>query len=147
MYAVIYVIGVFHPKQIKTCAIACRPFEILCQATANLTCTRKLFLYNLLCMTHHFIFVNSVRENFKSGVDFAPGRHFRSADQLLLEQPTHKLKLIGLRALSVCAPYLWNSLPFEIKSSASVSIFKLSLRHIFFDKHLFRLSIFSFFDF
>ena len=51
-------------------------------------------------------------------------RALRSADQLLLQQPTHKLKLIGLRAFSVCAPYLWNSLPFEFKSSASVSIFK-----------------------
>ena len=137
MYAVIYVIGVFQPKQIKTCAIVCRPFEILCEAAENLTCTRKLFLYNLLCMTHHFIFVNSVRENFKSGVDFAPGRHFRSADQLLLEQPTHKLKLIGLRAFSVCAPYLWNSLPFEIKSSASVSIIKAK-----FKTYLFRQAYF-----
>ena len=61
MYAVIYVIGVFQPKQIKTCAIVGRPFEeILCEAAENLTCTRKLFLYNLLCMTHHIIFVNSV---------------------------------------------------------------------------------------
>ena len=55
-------------------------------------------------------------------------RALRSADQLVLQQPTHKLKLIGLRAFSVCAPYLWNSLPFEIKSSASVSIFKAKLK-------------------
>ena len=55
-------------------------------------------------------------------------RALRSADQLLLQQPTQKLKLIGLRAFSVCAPYLWNSLPFEIKSSASVSIFKAKLK-------------------
>ena len=55
-------------------------------------------------------------------------RALRSADQLLLKQPRHKLKLIGLRAFSVCAPYLWNSLPFEIKSSASVSIFKAKLK-------------------
>ena len=48
-------------------------------------------------------------------------RALRSADQLLLEQPMHKLKLIGLRAFSVCLPDLWNSLPFEIKSSASFS--------------------------
>ena len=46
MYAVIYVIGVFQPKQIKTCAIVCRPFEILCEAVENLTCARKSFLYN-----------------------------------------------------------------------------------------------------
>ena len=59
---------------------------------------------------------------------YVPRRALRSADQPLLEQPTHKLKLIGLRAFSVCAPYLWNSLPFEIKSSASVSIFKAKLK-------------------
>ena len=59
---------------------------------------------------------------------YVPRRALRSADQLLLEQPTHKLKLIGLRAFSVCAPYLWNSLSFEIKSNASVSIFKAKLK-------------------
>ena len=32
-------------------------------------------------------------------------------------------KLTGLKAFSVCAPYLWNSVPFEIKRSTSVSIF------------------------
>ena len=76
MYGVIFVIGVFQPKQIKTCILVRRPFEILCEATENLTSARKLFLYNLLCMTHHTIFVKSVWENYKSGVDFAPGRHF-----------------------------------------------------------------------
>ena len=60
MYAAIYVIGVFQPKQMKTCAIVCRPFEILYEAAENLTGARKLFLYNLLCMIHHIIFVNSV---------------------------------------------------------------------------------------
>ena len=70
------VCGVFQPKQIKTCAIVCRPFEILFEAAENLMCARKLFLYNLLCITHHIIFVNSVWENYKSGVDFALGRHF-----------------------------------------------------------------------
>ena len=59
---------------------------------------------------------------------YVPRRALRSADQLLLEQPTHKLKLTGLRAFSVCAPYLWNSVPLEIKNSASVSIFKAKLK-------------------
>ena len=70
---------------------------------------------------------------------YVPRRALRSADQLLLEQPMHKLKSIGLRAFSVCppiglrafsvcAPYLWNVLPFEIKSSVSVSIFKAKLK-------------------
>ena len=59
---------------------------------------------------------------------YVPRRALRSADQLLLEQPTHKLKLTGLRAFSVCAPYFWNSVPFGIKSRASVSIFKAKLK-------------------
>ena len=68
---------------------------------------------------------------------YVPRRALRSADQLLLEQPTHKLKLTGLRAFSVCAPYLWNSVPFEIKSSASVSIFKAKLKTNFFQQAYF----------
>lgn len=35
MYAVIYVNGVYQPKQIKVCAIVCRPFEILGEAAEN----------------------------------------------------------------------------------------------------------------
>ena len=54
----------------------CRLFEILCEASENFTCTSKLFLYNLMCMTHHIIFVNSAWENYKGGVHFSPGRHF-----------------------------------------------------------------------
>ena len=78
---------------------------------------------------------------------YVPRRALRSADQLLLEQPTHKLKLIGLRAFSVCAPYLWNSLPFEIKSSASVSIFKAKLKTYLFRQAYFQdFQTFDFFD-
>ena len=46
---------------------------------------------------------------------YVPRRALRSTDQLLLEQPMHKLKSVGLRAFSVCMSYLWNSLPFENK--------------------------------
>ena len=51
---------------------------------------------------------------------FLRARTLRSADQLLLEQLTYKLKLTAHLSLSL----------------------KLSLRPIFFDKHIFRLSIF-----
>ena len=54
---------------------------------------------------------------------YVPMRALRSADQLLLEQLTHKLKLTANLSLSL----------------------KLSLRPIFFDKHIFRLSIFFIF--
>ena len=76
---------------------------------------------------------------------YVPRRALRSADQLLLEQPTHKLKLIGLRAFSVCAPYLWNSFPFLIKSSASVSIFKAKLTTFFLTSIFLDFQFFFFF--
>ena len=76
---------------------------------------------------------------------YVPRRALRSADQLLLEQPMHKLKLTGLRAFSVCAPCLWNSLPFEIKSSTSIPIFKSKLKTYLFQQAYFK--IFDFFAF
>ena len=68
---------------------------------------------------------------------YMPRRALRSADQLLLQQPTYKLKSYGSRAFSVCAPKLWNSLPLEIKSSSSVPVFKCNLK-----TYLFRLAYF-----
>ena len=38
--------------------------------------------------------------------------------------PSRPSKPVGLRAFSVCVPYLWNSFPFEIECNASVPIFK-----------------------
>ena len=35
---------------------------------------------------------------------YVPRQGLRSADQPLLERPMHKLKSIGLKALSVCSP-------------------------------------------
>lgn len=74
-----------------------------------------------------------------------PGQPLRFADQLLLELPTQKLQSIGFRAFSVCTPYLWDSLPFKIKSSASVLILTLSLRPILFGQPSFRFLTFSLF--
>ena len=69
---------------------------------------------------------------------YVPRRALRSADQLLLEQPTHKLKLTGLRAFSVFGSRFYLRL-----KAAHLSLFlKLSFGPIFFDKHIFRLYIF-----
>ena len=59
-----YLIGVFQPKQIKTIAIVCRPFEILCEAAENLTCARKLFqsLQFTVHDTSHHIYKQCLRK-------------------------------------------------------------------------------------
>ena len=92
------------------------------------TLTRQRIIFKILLYT--FKALHGAAPTYLIGLisPYVPRQALRSADQLLLEQPTHKLKLTGLRAFSVCAPYLWNSVPFEIKSSASVSIFKAKLK-------------------
>ena len=89
---------------------------------------RQRIIFKILLYT--FKALHGAAPTYLTGLisPYVPRQALRSADQLLLEQPTHKLKLTGLRTFSVCAPYLWNSVPFEIKSSASVSIFKAKLK-------------------
>ncbi len=48
----------------------------------------------------------------------------RSEDKKLLYQPSCKYDRYGGRAFSVCAPKLWNLLPYELKTADSLDIFK-----------------------
>ena len=56
---------------------------------------------------------------------YVPSRVLQSSDKLCFIQPRGNFnKLYGQRAFSVCAPVLWNDLPFEIKTGRSVDSFK-----------------------
>ena len=56
-------------------------------------------------------------------------RNLRSSDKLCLTQPRGNFnKIYGQRAFSVCAPVLWNDLPFKIKTARSVDSFKRNLK-------------------
>ena len=60
----------------------------------------------------------------------------RSCDTLLLKQPSFKSKVTrGDRSFTCAAPKLWNALPFEVRDSKSLDIFKSKLK-----THLFRLA-------
>ena len=90
---------------------------------------RQRIIFKILLYTFKALHCAAPTHLTKLISPYVPRRALRSADQLLQEQPTYKLKLTGLRAFSVCAPYLWNSVPLGIKSSASVSaIFKAKLK-------------------
>ena len=57
-----------------------------------------------------------------------------SNDILLLQIPHSKTKItLGDRAFAIAAPKLWNSLPFEIRSSPSVNVFKSKLKSYLFN--------------
>lgn len=65
---------------------------------------------------------------------YDPVRQLRSSSQYLLDVPSSNLKSYGDRAFSVCAPRLWNDLPYEIKCSFSIDSFKSKLKTYLFRK-------------
>ena len=67
---------------------------------------------------------------------YTPPRLLRSRTSNLLFTPRYKQENFGKRALSVLGPKLWNSLPFSIRSSKSITIFKKSLKTHLFKKFL-----------
>ena len=63
---------------------------------------------------------------------YVPNRKLRSSSAFLLKQNKWNLKSYGFRTFTVAAPFLWNSLPLEVKSSPSLNIFKFKLKtHLF----------------
>ena len=63
----------------------------------------------------------------------------RSSDTLLLKQPSFISEAtLGDRSFTWAAPKLWNALPFEVRDSKSLDIFKSKLK-----THLFRLAFLS----
>ena len=66
---------------------------------------------------------------------YTPNRFLRSSSKFQLQVPPSNLKTYGDRAFSVCAPKLWNCLPYYIRCSPSVSAFKSSLKTYFFKRY------------
>ena len=65
-------------------------------------------------------------------IPYAPERTLRSQDQLLLQTPRSRLKTAGDRAFSVAGPKLWNTLPYDVRASKTLSQFKTKLKtHLF----------------
>lgn len=73
---------------------------------------------------------------------FSPQRSRRSFAQFLLIVPKSRLKTKGDRAFSVYAPKHWNTLPLEIRTSSTLSVFKNLLKPT---SSLWPIEIFSFF--
>ena len=65
----------------------------------------------------------------------APSRTLRSSSSDLVRMPKSKSKTYGDRAFRVAAATLWNALPNELRSTASMMCFKKKLK-----THLFRLA-------
>ena len=64
---------------------------------------------------------------------YSPSRTLRSSSQFLLNSKKVKTSNFGTRSFSYAAPYLWNSLPSNIRHTANFNSFKSKLK-----THLFR---------
>ena len=75
--------------------------------------------------------VSQLKYKIKTSHDL---RHY---DNLLLKEPYSKSK-ISVRSFSICAPILWNKIPFYIRSSSTVSVFKKRLKTYLFTNREFK---------
>jgi hypothetical protein len=64
--------------------------------------------------------------------DYAPLRHLRSSDQLLLREMKISLTM-ATKVFSVSAPKIWNSLSYDCRSAPSINAFKSRLKTELFD--------------
>jgi hypothetical protein len=60
--------------------------------------------------------------------DYSPERELRSSQADLFTEPRYKLEKHGRRAFSIAAPRVWNSLPKNLRNSATLPIFKSGLK-------------------
>ena len=91
--------------------------------------------YKILLLT--FNILNSTVPEYLSSLlySYKPVRELRSSSQQLLFVPKSKLKLFGDHAFSVLAPRIWNRLPVEIKSIASLELLKRKLKTFLFNQY------------
>ena len=85
-------------------------------------------LFKILLLTYkalHGLAPSYVKDLLKV---YVPSRTLRSSDDFLLCVPKSRLVSCGDRAFSSSAPRLWNSLPRDIRMSASLTLFRRSLK-------------------
>ena len=64
---------------------------------------------------------------------YTPSRHLRlSLDSKILVTPTFKLKMVGERSFSFCGPKTRNSLPKDLRETASLDTVKRQLETFLF---------------
>ena len=66
--------------------------------------------------------VSLTSDHVRGVVRFRTGNLKTPVDKRMLKSRSFSLRSYGYRSFSVCAPKLWNSLPFHIKSSPSVDV-------------------------
>ena len=82
--------------------------------------------------------INKIAPSYLSDLleQYVPSRLLRSGSQNLLKKPPRANKKCTEKAFKHCAPYIWNSLPSDIREAKSESQFKNDLKTHLFKSHL-----------
>jgi len=94
------------------------------------TCTGLFF--KILLLTYKALNYHSPTYFTSLFNAYKPARSLRSSGQLLLQVPDVKTCTYDQRSFSFYATKLWNDLPFYIKQSESIAIFKKNLKTFLF---------------
>ena len=113
-----------------------RDFPIPLLETMHWLPVEKRISYKLATIVHKSIYGSApsyLTNNYNLLQLYTPSRHLRStSDFKTFETPRLKLKLFGERFFSSCGPKTWNSLPKDLRETASLDTFKRQLKTFLF---------------
>jgi len=100
--------------------------------TGRLTCLHWLpvhsrITFKIACLTYKTLATGQPAYLRVLLNQYVPSRQLRSSSQYLLEQQPVKTEF-GKRSFSYMSPYIWNSLPYDVKLSQSYDTFKRRLK-------------------
>ncbi len=99
-----------------------------CTKTTALTPVKQRIKFKILTLTYNCLYNPDYPQYLKNLLTlYQPSRSLRSADLMQLTVPDTKTKL-GDKSFSVAAPYLWNSLPNDIKQASTFLTFRRQLK-------------------
>ena len=88
--------------------------------------------YKLATFVYRFFDGSLPRYFSQTPCAYQPTRNFRSSWEKLLKVPKRNTKTFGERSFSFHAPSVWNSLPYDLRNSSTLPLFKSSLKtHLF----------------
>ena len=104
----------------------------------NLSKFKANCLYAEILQYGSFKCINKTAPSYLSDLleQYVPSRLLRSGSQNLLKIPPRANKKCTEKAFKHCAPYIWNSLPSDIREAKSESQFKNYLKTHLFKSHL-----------
>ena len=90
------------------------------------------FQYKISTMTFKALH-NQAPEYIKNLLHpYTPSRGLRSSSKYLLHEPRYNTERYGSRAFQNAAPWVWNSLPINLRRHSNLELFKKDLKTYFF---------------